>query len=148
MDLSGKAAIVTGSGQGLGLAYARELAARGASVVINDVRAETAEQAVADITRSGGRAVSVVAPVGSTETAKALVERAVEAFGRLDVIVTKAGILRDKVLWKMTDDDFDAVIAFLASDAAAAQWPVTPVTFADELETVGEEFPAELTGAK
>lgn len=110
MDLSNKVAIVTGSGQGLGLAYAKELASHGAAVVINDVNQETADAAVAEIAGDGGRAVAVVAPVGSTETAKALVAAAVDNFGRLDVIVTNAGILRDKVLWKMTDDDFDAVI--------------------------------------
>jgi len=110
VDLSNKVAIVTGSGQGLGLAYAKELASHGAAVVINDVNQETADKAVAEITADGGRAAAVVAPVGSTETAKALVAAAVENFGRLDVIVTNAGILRDKVLWKMTDDDFDAVI--------------------------------------
>ncbi|AXY50163.1 4-hydroxyphenyl-beta-hydroxyacyl-CoA dehydrogenase [Rhodococcus ruber] len=110
MDLSNKVAVVTGSGQGLGLAYAAELARHGAAVVINDVDRDTADAAVATITAAGGRAVAVVAPVGPTETARKLVAAAVEHFGRLDVMVTNAGILRDKVLWKMTDDDFDAVI--------------------------------------
>jgi 3-oxoacyl-[acyl-carrier protein] reductase len=110
VDLSNKVAVVTGSGQGLGLAYATELARHGAAVVINDVDRATADAAVATITAAGGRAVAVVAPVGPTETARKLVAAAVEHFGRLDVMVTNAGILRDKVLWKMTDDDFDAVI--------------------------------------
>jgi len=110
MSLNGKVAIVTGSGQGLGLAYARELARQGASVVINDVHAETADAAVSQITAEGGHAVAVVAAVGTTESAKALVAGAVEAFGRLDILVTNAGILRDKSLLKMTDEDFDLVI--------------------------------------
>ncbi|MFE5699646.1 4-hydroxyphenyl-beta-hydroxyacyl-CoA dehydrogenase [Rhodococcus koreensis] len=110
MDLTDKVAVVTGSGQGLGLAYAKDLVRHGAAVVINDVNQATADAAVAEITAAGGRAVAVVAPVGSTETARALVTGAVDAFGRLDVMVTNAGILRDKVLWKMTDDDFDAVV--------------------------------------
>ena len=110
MSLAGKTAIVTGSGQGLGLAYARELARQGASVVVNDVDASTAEAAVATITAEGGTAVAVVAPVGSTETADALVAAALENFGRLDILVTNAGVLRDTVLWKMSDDDFDTVI--------------------------------------
>lgn len=108
--LSGKVAIVTGSGQGLGLAYAQELARRGAAVVINDVDQATADAAVASIEQAGGRAVAVVAPVGDTEAATALVQGALEAFGGLDILVTNAGILRDKSLLKMTDDDFDAVI--------------------------------------
>ncbi|MBC2642476.1 MULTISPECIES: 4-hydroxyphenyl-beta-hydroxyacyl-CoA dehydrogenase [unclassified Rhodococcus (in: high G+C Gram-positive bacteria)] len=110
MDLSHKVAVVTGSGQGLGLAYAQDLARHGAAVVINDVNQATADAAVAEITAAGGRAVAVVAAVGSTDTAQKLVAGAVEAFGHLDIMVTNAGILRDKVLWKMTDDDFDAVV--------------------------------------
>lgn len=110
LDLHGKVAIVTGSGQGLGLAYAKELARRGAAVVINDVNAEVADAAVAAIEAEGGRATAVVAAVGSTEAAQALVTGAVEAFGRLDILVTNAGVLRDKSILKMSDADFDLVI--------------------------------------
>jgi 3-oxoacyl-[acyl-carrier protein] reductase len=110
MDLSGKVAVVTGSGRGLGRAYAEALAAAGAAVVVNDVDATAAEQAVEAIRAAGGRAVPVVAPVGSDEVAERLVSTAVEEFGQLDVMVTNAGILRDRVLWKMSDEDFDAVI--------------------------------------
>ncbi|MEV4461696.1 SDR family NAD(P)-dependent oxidoreductase [Microbispora sp. NPDC049633] len=110
MDLSGKVAVVTGAGRGLGRAYAEALAASGAAVVVNDVDAEAAAQVVDAITGNGGRATSVVAPVGSAEVAERLVDTAVKEFGRLDVMVTNAGILRDRVLWKMSDDDFDAVI--------------------------------------
>lgn len=110
IDLTGKAAVVTGSGQGLGLAYAKALAQAGAGVVVNDVDADSAARAVASIVEAGGRAVAVVAPVGPTATADALVGAAVETFGRLDVLVTNAGVLRDRVLWKMTDADFDVVV--------------------------------------
>ncbi|MBT2550510.1 SDR family NAD(P)-dependent oxidoreductase [Arthrobacter sp. ISL-65] len=110
MSLSGKVAIVTGSGRGLGLAYARELARQGAAVVINDVDADVAAEAVRTIEADGGKAAAVVAPVGSTEVAQQLVQAAVSTFGRLDILVTNAGILRDKSLLKMTDEDFDAVI--------------------------------------
>ncbi|MEV4282677.1 SDR family oxidoreductase [Actinoplanes xinjiangensis] len=107
MDLSGRVAIVTGSGRGLGLAYARALAAAGASVVVNDVDQAVVDAAVAGI---GGDTIGVAAAVGDTESAEMLVNAAVRAFGRLDVLITNAGILRDRVLWKMTDDDFDAVV--------------------------------------
>ncbi|QIG39156.1 SDR family oxidoreductase [Microbacterium sp. 4R-513] len=110
MELEGKVAVVTGSGRGLGLAYAQELARRGAAVVVNDVDAEAAAEAVASIEREGGRAVAVVAPVGPTETARSLVQAAVDTYGGLDILVTNAGVLRDTVLWKMSDDDFDTVI--------------------------------------
>jgi NAD(P)-dependent dehydrogenase (short-subunit alcohol dehydrogenase family) len=110
MSLAGKTAIVTGSGRGLGLAYARELARRGAAVVVNDVDAAVAAEAVDAIAAEGGRAVAVVAPVGSSAVARRLVAAAVESFGGLDILVTNAGVLRDKSLLKMTDEDFDTVI--------------------------------------
>jgi 3-oxoacyl-[acyl-carrier protein] reductase len=130
MSLTGKVAIVTGSGRGLGLAYAQELARQGAAVVINDVDAATADAAVKTIVDAGGRAVAVAAPVGPTETADALVAAAVENFGRLDILVTNAGVLRDTVLWKMSDDDFDTVIGVhlrgTFTTVRAAARPTTP----------------------
>jgi NAD(P)-dependent dehydrogenase (short-subunit alcohol dehydrogenase family) len=110
MNLSGKVAIVTGSGQGLGLAYAQELAARGAAVVVNDIDEGLAKGAVGAITRAGGTAVAEVVPVGTSDAAQALVDRAVGEFGKLDVLVNNAGILRDSTLWKMSDAEFDAVL--------------------------------------
>ena len=110
MSLNGKVAIVTGSGRGLGLAYAQELAKQGASVIVNDVDEAVANEAVASIEQSGGTASAVVAPVGPTETATQLVDAAYDRYGRLDILVTNAGVLRDKVTWKMSDEDFDLVI--------------------------------------
>jgi NAD(P)-dependent dehydrogenase (short-subunit alcohol dehydrogenase family) len=110
MDLNGKVAVVTGSGRGLGLAYALALAAAGAAIVVNDVERDVAEAAVAAITGAGGKAVAQVAAVGTAEAAQQLVDRAVADFGHLDILVANAGILRDTVLWKMTDDQFDAVL--------------------------------------
>lgn len=111
IDLTGKVAAVTGSGQGLGRAYARALAAAGAAVVVNDVNAEAARATVDAITADGGKAVTLIGPVGPTETAERIVAAAVESFGRLDVLVTNAGVLRDRVLWKTSDEDFDLVVA-------------------------------------
>ena len=110
IDLSGQVAVVTGSGRGLGLAFARALAGAGAGVVVNDVDADAAQQAVRTITGDGGRAVAEVVAVGTAEAADRLVARAVESFGRLDLMCTNAGILRDRVLWNMSDEEFDAVV--------------------------------------
>ena len=110
ISLDHKVAIVTGSGAGLGAAYAKALAAAGAAVVVNDVSESGAAAVVAEIRAAGGRARAVVAPVGTSAVAQQLVDAAVGDFGRLDVVVTNAGVLRDKSLLKMTDEDFDAVI--------------------------------------
>jgi len=126
ISLQGKVAIVTGSGAGLGAAYAKALAAAGAAVIVNDVSADAANAVVAEITTAGGRATAVIAPVGSAEAAQQLVDTAVTEFGRLDILVNNAGILRDKSLLKMTDEDFDLVInvhlrgTFTATRAAFA----------------------------
>jgi NAD(P)-dependent dehydrogenase (short-subunit alcohol dehydrogenase family) len=128
MELTGKVAVVTGSGAGLGLAYARALAAAGARVVVNDVDPAAAEAAAGVIMSAGGIAVAVAAAVGTDGSAQQIIDAAVGEFGRLDVLVTNAGILRDTVLWKMTDDDFDAVIGvhlrgtFTCARAAAVRF--------------------------
>jgi len=118
--LSGRVAIVTGAGRGLGRAHALELAAHGAQVVVNDpgvgVRGEAtderpADEVVAEITTAGGTAVANHDSVVGFDAARRIVEQAVATFGRLDVVVNNAGILRDRMITSMTEDDFDAVIA-------------------------------------
>ncbi len=110
MQLDGKVAIITGSGRGIGRAYAQAVAQAGAAVIVNDIDADLAQATVTAIKEAGGRAEAVVAPIGSSEVADQLVESAVKLFGRLDILCTNAGILRDRVLWNMSDADFDAVI--------------------------------------
>ena len=113
IDLSGKTAIVTGSGQGIGLATAKTLHAAGANVVINyfeDSEGKNkalADQVVADF---GERAIAAAADVRSPEQLDAMVAVAVEKFGSLDILVNNAGILRDKSFKKMSHEDWQAVI--------------------------------------
>lgn len=127
MDLSGTSVVVTGAGRGLGRAYALALGAAGASVVVN-ARDEASASAVAtEVRAAGGDAVAEVVEVGGAEAAEQLVARAVEAFGSLDAMVCNAGITRDRVLWKMSDEEFDDVVhvnlrgTFTCGRAAARQ---------------------------
>ena len=126
--LDGRVAVVTGSGRGLGRSYARALAAAGASVVVNDLDGDVAEETVRTILEAGGSAVAEVGAIGGAETSQRLVDRAVGEFGRLDVMVTNAGALRDRTLRNTTDDDFDLVVnshlrgTFTCGRAAAARF--------------------------
>jgi NAD(P)-dependent dehydrogenase (short-subunit alcohol dehydrogenase family) len=126
--LDGRVAVVTGSGRGLGRSYARALAAAGASVVVNDIDSGVAEETVRSIVDAGGSAVAEIGAVGGAEMAEALVARAVSEFGRLDVMITNAGALRDKTLRNTTDEDFDLVVGshlrgtFTCGRAAAARF--------------------------
>ncbi|OLF18545.1 SDR family oxidoreductase [Actinophytocola xanthii] len=110
MELTGRVAVVTGAGRGLGEAYATALAAAGAAVVVNDADAESATRTVDRITAAGGAAVTEPGAVGPSAVAQRLVDRAVEAYGRLDALVTNAGVLRDRMLWRMSDEEFDTVL--------------------------------------
>jgi len=117
--LSGKVAIVTGSGRGIGREIALMFAAQGAKVVVNDLGVNTdgtgsskiADEVVADIKRAGGEAVANYDSVATAEGGQALLDTALKNFGALDILVNNAGILRDKTLYNMEESDWDAVIA-------------------------------------
>jgi NAD(P)-dependent dehydrogenase (short-subunit alcohol dehydrogenase family) len=133
----GRVCIVTGAGRGLGREYALALAREGAKVVVNDLGGardgtgsdvRPAVEVVNEIRDAGGEASANSDDVSSWEGASALVRQAVDAFGRLDVLVNNAGILRDRMLATMTEGEWDAVIrvhlkgTFAPSHYAAAHW--------------------------
>ncbi|MCP5179759.1 MAG: SDR family NAD(P)-dependent oxidoreductase [Pseudomonadales bacterium] len=118
--LDGKVAIVTGAGGGLGRCHALGLAAEGAAVVVNDLGGardgtggghSMADAVVAEIKAAGGRAVAQYGNVADAADAADLVKTAVDAFGRLDIVINNAGILRDRTFKKITHEEWDAVIA-------------------------------------
>jgi NAD(P)-dependent dehydrogenase (short-subunit alcohol dehydrogenase family) len=136
-DLSGKVAIVTGAGRGIGRAHALALAAAGAQVVVNDLGGTLsgegadltpAEQVVAEIRTVAGEAIADGENVADFEGARRLVAHAIAELGRLDIVVNNAGILRDRMLVNMAEDEWDAVIAvhlkghFSTTHHAAAHW--------------------------
>ncbi|MCX4574668.1 3-oxoacyl-ACP reductase [Streptomyces sp. NBC_01571] len=139
LPLEGLTAIVTGAGRGLGRAEALELAGLGASVVVNDygrpgrdgsgaASAAPAEEVAAEIRAAGGRALAHTGDVADHEQARGLVESAVAGFGRLDILVNNAGILRDRMVFSMSEEEWDSVIRvhlkghFNMTHFASAHW--------------------------
>jgi NAD(P)-dependent dehydrogenase (short-subunit alcohol dehydrogenase family) len=135
--LDGRVVIITGAGRGIGREHALLLAAEGAKVVVNDLGGRVdgsgddrspAEQVVAEITEAGGEAIANADDVADWDGGKRLVDAAVDAFGDLHVLVNNAGILRDRVLVNMTEEDWDSVIHvhlkghFVPTRHAAAYW--------------------------
>src|SRR5579872_974687 len=133
----GRVAIVTGGGRGIGREYCLMLAAEGAKVVVNDLGGTRdgtgadqgpAHDVVAEIKAAGGEAVANGADVSDFAQAKGMIDQAVAAFGKLDVVINNAGILRDRMLVNMTEQEWDAVIkvhlkgTFAPSHHAAAYW--------------------------
>jgi 3-oxoacyl-[acyl-carrier protein] reductase len=126
--LDNRVAVVTGSARGIGAATAQRLAQDGAKVTVADLDAEGAERTAGEIKQAGGQAIAVPVDVSNPAQVQAMVDETLKQFGRLDILVNNAGILRDNLLFKMSDDDWDRVLgvhlrgAFLC--ARAAQKPM------------------------
>ncbi len=117
--LDGKVAAVTGSGRGIGRGIAKAMAANGAAVVVNDVGASVAgegesnspaDEVVAEIRKAGGKAASNHLDISTMAGGKGLVDQAIKEFGQLDILVNTAGILRDRMIFSMSEEEWDAVI--------------------------------------
>ena len=126
--LSGKVAIISGSGRGIGRALALKLASEGASIVVNDLDAEPASAVVAEIEAAGGKAVVCIGNVTAEDFGERFVQTALDRFGGLDIIVNNAGYTRDGVIQKQSDEQFQAMLdvhvtaPFRILRAAAEPW--------------------------
>ena len=135
--LDGKVALITGAGRGIGREHALMMASEGAKVVVNDLGGDTAgggadatpaQEVVAEIEAMGGEAVVNGGNVAKFDEAEAMIQQAVDTFGDINIVVNNAGILRDRMLFSMSEDDWDAVIAvhlkgtYAPSHHAAKYW--------------------------
>ena len=113
-DLSGKVAIVTGAGRGLGCEEAMQLARQGARLVVNDIHLPETEcmaaQVAEEIRAMGGEAIAVAGDCADTDDSKRLFEVALETYGDINIVINNAGFCRDRTIYSMTDDEFDAVV--------------------------------------
>ncbi|MDQ0188940.1 beta-ketoacyl-ACP reductase [Alicyclobacillus cycloheptanicus] len=122
--LDNRVAMVTGAARGIGAATAKKLAQEGAKVAVIDLKEEFTKDTVAAIEAAGGKAIGIGANVADAAQVNAAVEKIVAEFGRLDILVNNAGLIRDNLLFKMTEDDWDTVMnvhlkgSFLCSKAA------------------------------
>jgi 3-oxoacyl-[acyl-carrier protein] reductase len=126
--LDGRVAIVTGAGNGLGRAESLALAGAGARLVLNDLAAQAVQDAAAEIKAAGGQAVVVTGDVAEWSTGKTLLATALDEYGRLDIVVNNAGVLRDRMIFTMSPEEWDLVIRvhlrghFVTTRLATAHW--------------------------
>ena len=127
-----KVAVVTGAGEGIGRQYALDLAKRGAKVVVNDIgshteHGRTADMVVDEIKKAGGKAVPNYNSVSTIQGGQLIINTAMEHFGKVDILINNAGILRDRTFMKMTEDEWDQVIAVHLKGAFCVTQPAVKI---------------------
>jgi 3-oxoacyl-[acyl-carrier protein] reductase len=142
--LDGRVAFVTGAGRGIGAATALRLSEDGAQVILADIDVQACEQIAREIEQAGSQALAVSCDVGNHDAVEAAMQQGVDQFGRLDILVNNAGVLRDNLLFKMSDDDWDTVMtvhlkgAFLCSRAAQKHGRIVSVSSVSALGNRGQ----------
>jgi len=110
LRLAGKVALVTGAAQGIGKAIALLLAQNGSDIVVSDINLEKAEETAKEIGGTGQRAMAIKVDVANSEEVERMVQTILERFGHIDILINNAGIARDKLILRMTEEDWDAVL--------------------------------------
>ena len=158
MRFENRVAFVTGGGRGIGQAVCKKLAGEGAAVGVADLEADVAEETAGQIRDAGGRALALACDVSKRDDVEAAVKRTADEFGgRIDILVACAGILRDNLLFKMTDDDWDAVMnthlkgSFLASQVCQrymVQQRYGKIVFISSTSALGNRGQSNYSAAK
>ena len=126
--LSGRTAVVTGAARGIGAGEAIRLAQDGANIAVLDLSAEACQETVEAVEATGSEALAIACDVSSSQQVTAAFEEVASRFGRIDILINNAGVLRDNLSFKMSEDDWDTVLdihlkgSFLCSKAAQSTW--------------------------